>query len=84
MSSTDYTDPKQGGSLSDMAVTGTSMPNDAGKMNVLPSVPRPGQAEDSDSSDLGAASLDQAADNASDIPRVSGAASVQREALEDN
>jgi len=37
----DYTDPKQGGDLSDMAASGTTVPNDAGKMNTLPSVPRP-------------------------------------------
>ena len=36
-------DPHQGGDLSDMAATGTTIPNDAGKMNIIPSVPRPGE-----------------------------------------
>ncbi|KAF1356871.1 hypothetical protein BDV97DRAFT_394749 [Delphinella strobiligena] len=38
-------DAHRGGSLSDMAVNGTSIPNDAGKQNVIPSVPRPDQKE---------------------------------------
>ena len=36
------TDPHQGGDLFDMAKDGTSIPNDAGKMNLIPSKPRPG------------------------------------------
>ena len=63
-----YEDPKQGGDLSDMAVSGTSIPGDAGKMNIIPSVPRPDQI--SDPNDLGSDSLAGAADNATDIPRV--------------
>ena len=38
-------DPHQGGDLFDMAAEGTSMPNDAGKMNTIPSKPRPGEGE---------------------------------------
>ena len=63
------TDPKQGGDLSDMAATGTSIPGDAGKMNLIPSKPRPDQI--SDSNELGSTDLAGAADNATDIPRVS-------------
>ncbi len=36
-------DPHTGGSLSDMAVTGTTLPNDAGKQSLIPSVPPPDQ-----------------------------------------
>jgi len=64
-------DPHTGGSLSDMAVDGTSMPNDAGKMNLIPSVPRPDQlADESDPNNFGASDLDSAATNPSDIPRT--------------
>ncbi|KAI9811912.1 MAG: hypothetical protein M1826_003020 [Phylliscum demangeonii] len=59
-------DPHQGGRLEDMAATGTTMPNDAGLYNVLPSVPRPDQIA---SDDTTYASLADAADNAIDIPR---------------
>lgn len=62
-------DPRTGGDLSDMAVEGTSIPNDAGKMNVLPSVPRPDQMAENTAGGLGAADLSSAADNATDIPR---------------
>jgi hypothetical protein len=51
------TDPHQGGDLFDMAAEGTSMPNDAGKMNTIPSKPRPGE------NDRGGAT------NPTDIPR---------------
>ncbi|MCJ1259233.1 hypothetical protein MMC24_007069 [Lignoscripta atroalba] len=60
-------DPHQGGDLFDMAKDGTSIPNDAGKQNLIPSVPRPDQIEDPN--DLGAAGMEAAADNATDIPR---------------
>jgi hypothetical protein len=56
-------DPHEGGDLFDMAKDGTTMPNDAGKHNLIPSVPRPDQIAD-DSTDPGAA------DNPTDIPRV--------------
>jgi hypothetical protein len=39
------TDPKKGGDLFDMAKDGTSIPNDAGKMNLITSVPRPEEGE---------------------------------------
>ncbi|KAF2428958.1 hypothetical protein EJ08DRAFT_553268, partial [Tothia fuscella] len=61
-------DPHTGGDLSDMAVHGTKIPNDAGKMNLIPSVPRPDQV-DPNPSGLGSATLAGAADNATDIPR---------------
>jgi len=51
------TDPHQGADLFDMAAKGTSIPNDAGEMNVIPSKPRPGEA------DRGGAT------NPTDIPR---------------
>lgn len=57
----------QGGDLSSMAATGTSIPNDAGVQNLIPSVPRPDQI--SSSSDLGAADQATAADNQTDLPR---------------
>ncbi|RAR08273.1 Nop-like protein [Stemphylium lycopersici] len=60
-------DPHQGGRLEDMAATGTTVPGDAGKMNTIPSVPRPDQkdpgVEFSHTNPL------HAADNAFDIPR---------------
>ena len=65
--------PHQGGNLSDMAVNGTTMPNDAGKYDVLPSVPRPDQVSENSTAftkgDLGAENLAGAADNSTDIPQ---------------
>ena len=63
----------QGGDLSEMAATGTSVPEDSAKPRVIPSVAKPGQVTDttSDANDLGATDLASAADNASDMPRVS-------------
>lgn len=59
--------PHQGGSLSDMAPAGTGIPGDAGKMNIIPSVARPDQAEPPlESSHANPA---HAADNQFDIPR---------------
>lgn len=60
-------DAHKGGDLSDMAVKGTKIPNDAGQHNLLPSVPRPDQMEDPN--DLGSSTIAGAADNATDIPR---------------
>jgi hypothetical protein len=37
------TDPHQGGDLFGMAQKGTTMPNDAGEMNIIPSKPSPGE-----------------------------------------
>ena len=66
----DPNNAKQGGDISDMAVSGTSIPNDAGKQRTIPSVPRPDQTT-MGPNDMGSASLSGAADNAADIPRVS-------------
>lgn len=65
-------DPHVGGSLSDMAVTGTKIPNDAGVQNIIPSVARPDQISSTSGrdDDAGARDLAEAADNPSDIPRV--------------
>ncbi|KAH9903995.1 hypothetical protein F4778DRAFT_780678 [Xylariomycetidae sp. FL2044] len=54
---------KEGGDLSQWAKDGTSVPNDAGKQNVLPSVPNPHQKYEDSSGGLGATSLNTAADN---------------------
>ncbi|THY45433.1 hypothetical protein D6C97_08619 [Aureobasidium pullulans] len=62
------TDPHQGGNLSDMAVTGTSIPNDAGAYETLPSVPNPEQA---DINNRTSTNLAGAADNATDMPKSS-------------
>lgn len=55
-----------------MAPTGTDVPNDAGKMRTIPSVPRPDQrAENSlyDNQGIAEPSTAAAADNATDLPR---------------
>ncbi|PWY87785.1 hypothetical protein BO70DRAFT_287600 [Aspergillus heteromorphus CBS 117.55] len=65
-------DPHQGGSLYDMAAKGTRIPNDAGLMNTIPSVPRPDQRSEDDGFDnygVAHASSAFAADNATDMPR---------------
>jgi hypothetical protein len=36
-------DPHQGGTLSEMAAKGTTIPNDAGQQRTIPSAPRPEQ-----------------------------------------
>lgn len=62
---------KGGGDLFDMAKDGTTVPEDAAKPRIIPSVPRPDQiASDPDPNSLGASNLADAADNAQDIPRV--------------
>jgi len=61
------TDSKQGGDLFEMAKDGTSIPNDAGKMNTIPSVPRPGEGEGQVNANQ--SSLAGAASNATDISR---------------
>ncbi|KAK7630873.1 hypothetical protein IWX49DRAFT_575367 [Phyllosticta citricarpa] len=62
-----------GGSITDMAVTGTTTPQTAGKQNTIPSVPRPDQSgEKSELNPLGAGSQAAAVDNATDIPRNPG------------
>ncbi|KAF2129648.1 hypothetical protein P153DRAFT_396903 [Dothidotthia symphoricarpi CBS 119687] len=60
-------DPHQGGRLEDMAAEGTTIPGDAGKQNLIPSVPRPDQINPDPS--LAHADIAHGADNASDIPR---------------
>lgn len=62
----------QGGDLSDMAATGTSVSGDAAKPNYIPSKAKPGQGISSsdDPTDLGAPDLAGAADNMNDMPRV--------------
>lgn len=65
-------DPHQGGSLSDMAVSGTTIPNDAGKQRTIPSVPRPDQRAEHflyDNEGIAEPNLATAADNATDLPR---------------
>jgi len=65
-------DPHVGGDLNDMAIHGTKIPNDAGKMRTIPSVPRPDQIEGNETYNpggIGSADLSSAADNATDIPR---------------
>jgi hypothetical protein len=60
-------DPHQGGDLFDMAKDGTSIPGDAGKMNVIPSKPRPG--EDEGTVNANGHTLADTASNPTDIPR---------------
>ncbi|KAL3263850.1 hypothetical protein ABHI18_001393 [Aspergillus niger] len=65
-------DPHRGGRLEDMAPEGTRIPNDAGIMNTIPSVPRPDQrSEDSQFDNFGIAHPTSAfaADNSTDMPR---------------
>ncbi|KAL9596708.1 MAG: hypothetical protein Q9219_005619 [cf. Caloplaca sp. 3 TL-2023] len=61
----------QGGSLSDMAVEGTTVPSNSATQRTIPSVPRPGQATQSsdDPNDLGSTDLAGQADNPGDMPR---------------
>jgi len=78
----DYSDPKQGGDLSDMAATGTTVPNDAGVQNLIPSKPRSDQlADETDPNNLGADDLATAADNPGDIPRSTKDTSVAPDIL---
>ncbi|KAL8811291.1 MAG: hypothetical protein Q9223_007563 [Gallowayella weberi] len=61
----------QGGSLSDMAATGTTIPSDSATQRTIPSKPRPDQTtfSSSDSNDLGSTDLAGVADNAGDMPQ---------------
>lgn len=60
-----------GGDIFDMAKDGTHVPESAAQPRHIKSVPRPGEAADSDDPNaLGATNLAEAATNASDIPRV--------------
>ncbi|KAJ5514472.1 hypothetical protein N7463_004024 [Penicillium fimorum] len=65
-------DPHQGSTLPEMAAQGTSMPNDAGVMNTIPSVPRPDQRAEQfgfDNEGIAKPSTATAADNTTDLPR---------------
>ncbi|KAB8264557.1 hypothetical protein BDV32DRAFT_145242 [Aspergillus pseudonomiae] len=62
----------QGGTLSEMAPRGTTIPNDAGKQNTIPSGPRPEQRSENrlfDNQGLGQPSSAFAADNDATMPR---------------
>ncbi|GAB7361130.1 hypothetical protein MBLNU230_g1165t1 [Neophaeotheca triangularis] len=66
-------DARKGGDLSDMAVDGTTVPNDAGKPNTIPSVPRPDQMAETQAYQhglIGASDPQTAVDNAQDMPRA--------------
>ncbi|OLN97712.1 hypothetical protein CCHL11_09154 [Colletotrichum chlorophyti] len=56
-------DAKQGGDLFQMAKDGTKVPGDAGKQNVISSVPNPHQKDESTAGGLGSTTLHGAADN---------------------
>lgn len=62
----------QGGSLSDMAVSGTTVPSDSATPRTIPSKPRPDQTttSSSDPNDLGSTELAGVADNVNDMPKV--------------
>ncbi|KAL2215453.1 hypothetical protein M432DRAFT_593488 [Thermoascus aurantiacus ATCC 26904] len=84
MSSIFTTDPHAGGKLSDMAPTGTTMPNDAGLQNTIPSVPRPDQRAEHhqfDNEGIAAPDLAMAADNAKDVPRSTRDAHASHEVI---
>ena len=59
-----------------MAVSGTSVPEDAAKPRSLPSIARPGQGDDTVNEGMGSTDLAGAADNAGDIARVNSPISV--------
>ncbi|KAI4137121.1 MAG: hypothetical protein L6R39_007470 [Caloplaca ligustica] len=60
----------QGGSLTDMAVEGTTVPSDSATQRTIPSVPRPDQTTAlNDPNDLGTTDLAGQADNTNDMPK---------------
>jgi len=61
------TDPHSGGDIFDMAADGTSIPGDAGKMNTIPSKPRPVEGESSVNANRNL--LAEAASSLTDISR---------------
>ena len=72
-------DPKVGGDISDMAVSGTKIPTDAGAQRLIPSVPNPAQEEVSKPGALpadGTSSLADSATNPADMPRQFGDAGM--------
>ena len=52
-----------------MAKDDTSIPNDAGKMNLIPSKPRPGEGEETDNANDPSNIAGDVATNPADIPR---------------
>lgn len=65
-------DAHKGGSLSEMAPSGTSIPNDAGIQNIIPSVPRPDQRDENSQFDYEGVSQPTtafAADNSTNMPQ---------------
>lgn len=63
--------PNSGGDLYDLAEDGTTVPEDSAKPRLIPSKPRPDQiASEADPNYVEGAILEEAADNATDIPRV--------------
>lgn len=65
-------DSHRGGKLEDMAPTGTTMPNDAGVQNTIPSKARPDQRDEDPRfsyDGLALPTVPMAADNATDMPR---------------
>ena len=65
-------DPHTGGSLSEMAAEGTSIPNDAGRQRTVPYVPRPDQLEENSqfhNQGIAEPNKASAADNATDVAR---------------
>ena len=62
--------PNSGGDLFDMAKDGTTVPDNSAEPRLIPSKPRPDQLANS-GNELGGSDLAEAADNATDIPRVS-------------
>jgi len=65
-------DPHRGGTLEEMAPTGTSIPNDAGLQNIIPSKARPDQQEEDHRfgyDGIAQPTIATAADNATDMPR---------------
>ncbi|KAI7546168.1 hypothetical protein KC331_g5784 [Hortaea werneckii] len=77
-------DANKGGNLSDMAVDGTKVPDNAGKPNVIPSVPNPHQQAESQEYSkgrIGAGDIQGAADNAPDMPRKTADGSAHGEVI---
>ncbi|TKA28609.1 hypothetical protein B0A50_02936 [Salinomyces thailandicus] len=77
-------DANKGGNLSDMAVDGTRVPDDAGKQNTIPSKPNPHQQAESQEYQkglIGAGDLQGAADNAPDMPGRAGDQSATGEVI---
>ncbi|KAI7164424.1 hypothetical protein KC316_g12828 [Hortaea werneckii] len=77
-------DAHKGGNISDMAVDGTKVPDNAGEPNVIPSVPNPHQQAESQEYSkgrIGAGDIQGAADNAPDMPRRTADGSAHGEVI---